>query len=350
MRRVVDWRRRICRLPTRASAARFERRRTRMSRLVTLPVRVEPEADESGTGALLRSARANGLGLRYMVDWVGVGGLRVRSQERIAILADVVGIPVVWLRHNLGVECQRGAQRWFEWRGQCWTFSPSLRRTRIQYCPRCLRERSICRSAWEITGAFACERHRLLLSERCPHCKAMVSWDRPAPEVCRCGHYLSAADVAEVSEEQLEWVRTLLDSAGIGGACRSADGHELPRWFSALTADGLFSIVHAAGVKEDDGATPPRELSRCVPAPGEVAKIVERGIKRLQAIGELRRPCSTEMRSLLHEDGFERILRRNTQQADRDVTLDLLAWMRNRPKHGTSLTGRKARGQLRLFT
>jgi hypothetical protein len=124
----------------------------------------------------------------------------------------------------------------------------------------------------------------------------------------------------------------------------------LPRWFSMLSADGLFSIVHAAGVRRGNGAPLPSKMSMCVAAPADVAVVVGRGISRLLEVGELQRPCTAEMRGMLHEEALERILKRSNVLADRDVASELLAWMRDRPKRGASLSGRKVRGQLRLFT
>lgn len=329
--------------------ARFSALTTHMFRVMPLPVRVEPEPDESGLGALLRSAASNGIGLRYMLAWMGILGLSLKSRDQIAPLAEVAGLPPRWLQNNLRIERSSDGHRWAEWLGRAWTFPPSLRRLRVQYCPRCLRDRPICRSAWEITGAFACERHRTLLQERCPHCRSQVSWDRPAPDICSCGHYLSGSEEQDATEVHLQWVAVLLTLAGIEDRARIVATDLMPRWFYTLSPDGLYATAHAAGVRRGGFAPLPSKLSMYVAAPMEVARVVELGVKRLCEIRELQTPCTIEMRAAFHEEALERLLKRSNVLADRDVTSDLLAWLRDQPKRGASLSGRKVRGQLRLF-
>ena len=315
----------------------------------TLPVILPPETGESGPGFLLRVAQRNGLALKSMLSWLGVSSLQTLTPMAIRRLAHATDASYAWLQTNLTLWKWRERYRYAEWYGHGWSSLLSLRGARPQVCPDCLREGRPCQAAWEMTGAFACLGHRRLLIDRCHHCDKPLTWTRPAVEVCGCGRYISAGNSPVLVDcESTEWIALLLTKLHSRGEthCWANESHQ---WLSHLSADGAFNVIYAAGVRLRPCARILATNSKAYLAPAQVAQIVRRGVQRLHDHIDLDRPCSTPFRELVYEQGLERLHARGETVADRAIAGELLAWVRDVPRQGLSLTGRRPLGQLDLF-
>jgi len=79
-----------------------------------------------------------------------------------------------------------------------------LQRTfRPQVCPLCLAEATYLRRAWDYALVTCCQKHLILLIDRCTRCCAPLSWDRRIVTRCRCGFDLRAGRSPQVQATEV---------------------------------------------------------------------------------------------------------------------------------------------------
>jgi hypothetical protein len=317
--------------------------------IAPLPVETSPASNENGAAFLLRCAQRNGMSLKAMLNWVGISSLQSISPAAVPALALATQASQSWLLTYLPMWRRRERARCQVWHGRSWSVPLALRGLHSQVCPACLREGLPCQVKWEMTGAFGCLNHRRALIDRCPQCSKPLLWTRPAAEVCCCGRYLTSGEPpAVLANESMEWIESLCQLLGAPDAPPS--GYRFrPAWLGLLSPDGAFCVVHAAGVRSRPGTPVPPSCEKVRIAPAEMAEVMARGLRRLRDAGSVDEPCSAELRATVYEQGIERLSRRGETDADRNVAHELLAWIRDVPRHGLSLTGRRPLGQLNLF-
>lgn len=206
----------------------------------------------------------------------------------------------------------------------------------------------MCLARWEVTGAYACTEHHCLMRTVCPRCRRAISWNRPAIDVCRCGAYLSGGEQDGLDVVDASWMDTLLCKAMPAYRAALSDAAR-PAWLEPLTADGLFTVVWAFGIRERPSAPIVKESRKTVLAPSRVAQVIQRGLARISGVDVLSAPCGLETRCLLYEEALCRLELRGTTQADRDVASDLLRWARASERRSLRALVRPPRGQLDLF-
>ena len=314
-----------------------------------LPVRVFPAEGESGLGFVLRASSRNGVPMKTLLKSAGASKSRWIKPTAIPVLARITEVASEWLRHHFIIARPDNGHQLSEWHGALWSFPLSLRGMRAQYCGACLRQFGRCHAAWELGAAFVCLEHRAMLRDRCPHCGRIVSWARPAIDVCACGRYLTAqSPQPEAAAWQLQWTATVL--AGTTDIpCSQMQGSELPPCLQSLSPDGLLAVVFAFGVRESAGANVSGTEAVVSPAPDVTACIVERGLRRLRSLRPFETSCPPALRDVVYVEGLERLARRGASDADRAIAVSLRDWLRGVPKAGYSTVGRRVRGQLDLF-
>ena len=319
-----------------------------MREIQPLPVRVVPDDEESGLGFLLRAAHRNGLTLHALLAWLGIKSPQSIRSTDVPLLAFVSAVPQAWLSARLVLRRRVEGFMRSEWFGVEWANPLALRGSTPQYCASCLRENTICRANWELSGAFVCLRHRCLLCDQCAHCGSKVSWLRPAIDVCSCGHYLTgSSEVERADDTDIVWVEGLTDRGG--GVRQHAPLLARPSWLNAMSADGVFSVIYAMGIRERPSCRIAYRAALRPPSPERVAEIIRRGLTRLNTVGTLQDSCDTETRDLVYEQGLERLVTRGTTVADRDIALGLLGWLDGVLRRRSNASGRRPRGQLDLF-
>jgi hypothetical protein len=313
------------------------------------PVHVDGDDAESGMGFLLRAASRNGVPLQAVLRLAGASKSRWTRSSAIPVLAHIAEVSSEWLRHRLVVERTDRGFRLSEWHGALWAFPLSFRGMKTQFCGACLRERARCFAAWELTGAFTCMRHQVLLRDRCPHCGRSVTWTRPAIDVCACGRYLTIEATEEfASEWQLAWTSAILaGTTDIAGTFHQRS--ELPPCLRLLSPDGLLAIVYSFGIREEADVKVSGADTVLAPAPSRAASIVQRGLARLRDVRPFEAPCSKVLRDVVHVEALERLGRRSASAADRAAAQALRDWVTGVQKSGYSVVGRRIRGQIDLF-
>lgn len=316
-----------------------------------LPVQVSPDEGESGAGFLLRVAHRNGASLGKVLSWLGLKSLYNPTPEALWLLSRATQVPTAWLAARLPIRRKHAHYQTVEWMRHGWTCALALRGKRPQICPMCLKEGVPCQAGWELTGVFACVRHRCLLQDRCDHCGQRLGWERPAPDVCRCGHYLTRGVMNTVESEALQWVSALLfktiPDLPTGSACFATPA--IPAWLDWLTPDGMFTLTYAAGLRERPSAHVAAQRGGVSLAPWEVAALIDRGLQRLRTLGSLDAPCPQELRCLLFDEALDRLAARGSTEADREIAGELQRWSSMVAGKTQPAATRRIHGQIDLF-
>lgn len=150
--------------------------------------------DELLTSWIARTAKANGLKLQTFCDCVFGKERQLwnRDIDRLApewLLAETArrtGTSITAVRHTtLDIYHRRlfrerhcaGQLRWILPMG---IYHRTRRRFGIQFCPQCLSDddEPYFRTRWRVAALTFCQKHNLLLHDRCPACGAPVSFHR----------------------------------------------------------------------------------------------------------------------------------------------------------------------------
>lgn len=159
-----------------------------------LPVHPHPLPNELLTHWFFRLARANRLKVQSLADVVlgPQNAFWARDQDRqpspgvIQRLSDLTGQPIdairaLTLEDHQGIgylETGRsGVGRWVLPLG---IFHRKRRKHAVQFCPLCLFEDPdpYYRRQWRLAFVTMCDKHGIMLHDRCPGCGAPVSWHR----------------------------------------------------------------------------------------------------------------------------------------------------------------------------
>jgi len=152
---------------------------------VPLLVRPQPLTGESWGGFLARVAAANQVGgLRDLSSLLGLTEQRLLVGDPIASLA---ALGIEWSEGVSFMPSRTGALRR---RATPTHFGRSFR---FRACPHCLRDDSepFIRTCWELPLSLICDRHDVLLLERCQHCGRELDYRHCSPTRCRCGSALA---------------------------------------------------------------------------------------------------------------------------------------------------------------
>jgi TniQ len=217
-----------------------------------LPFRVDPIPLESPVGYLCRVGQVYSYNrLYWLLQLAGLspkGGERGAGASRIAHTLRLE--PKEWLAMCYPPVAR--PRRW-EQRSFCGRLvgADQLNLSRPRACPGCLRERSVWWAIWDLCLVAACPTHRCLLVNRCPSCKQMLTWGRPAVDRCRCGTDLRTVTTGAASAD-LVVMNTLIYRAA-GFLPRTSQQLELgyyhfPREVPRLPLGLLLRLIRSLGL------------------------------------------------------------------------------------------------------
>jgi len=174
-------------------------------RLVVRPEGISRK--ESLKGIMLRASAANGFrSFRWIQE---LAMLPVDFAARpcdLSMLADLLGHEARKLAAaaNWPMQGKRSLLSF----GSTTLSASALNLTHPKICVQCLRggqgpgvDEAVCDRLWDLCVILACPRHRCLLVDRCPRCNRRLSWNRPAPDRCRCGASLLPVAPTSAPEE-----------------------------------------------------------------------------------------------------------------------------------------------------
>ena len=172
-----------------------------------LSVVVTGANDESGMSFIYRSLLANGLSLNEARHWLRLKSWNTLRSNDVIALTWVTRVDQAWLSHRTVISLGNQTPRRFGF--LAYEFGEgSLNFThRARLCPICVKRGKYAKAIWQLRCISACLEHDLILSERCPRCTRVISWDRPAMDICSCGAFLTAmSDTPNRPPGILNWI------------------------------------------------------------------------------------------------------------------------------------------------
>lgn len=311
-----------------------------------LPIRVPPEGVESGLGYLLRALSTNGSTLLAARQQCGIRDWRSLTHAQLRELAHMTAVDPDWLRERIMLRSMVTPEH-FEFFGQLFRCQAAPPNMGAKVCPECIRESGCCQRTWILPAAIVCPDHARPFIDTCGRCLRLITWRRPAADVCTCGRYLTDRESGgkqrppNCTEAWTRWLDARLDPEHPTWQLANS---EMPRLLDCLTIDGATAVVLAFGVIESPEKMTPLRQRR---APlGRLLGTIERGIERLGTIDgaphEARRWSAHVYSPIL-----ERLKRTGVTTADRDCAALLLRYVGHRSHR--SKGGRYNLGQLELF-
>ena len=190
------------------------------------PVRDDIRTGESGQGYVLRMVRANFLtGLAEIRRRLGKHFSTTLTTTDAPFLSQWFGADLSKLKQMLEEANDVGGDGLLKedgmtsYAGQTLPRRHYLNRIAPRICPACLSEHDYCRVTWDFSFVTACPKHKCLLIDQCPGCMKVISWQRPAVDICNCGTYLNDPDLClqdpssvldlEVSRWMCQWIEGL---------------------------------------------------------------------------------------------------------------------------------------------
>ncbi len=225
------------------------------------PIQDDIRTGESGQGYVLRMTRSNFL--------PGLSEIRKRCGKQITTSLTSIDAPFVakWFGadpdklkaalEEIDPKGNAADGRYLGWyAGQQIPRQNFLNRMAPRVCPDCLAEDGICRIGWDFSFVTACPRHEKLLIDQCPGCTKLLSWQRPAVDICSCGTYLSDHDLyvqepapaleLEVSRWMIDWI----DGVQYETAATKCEAH-LPKLIKPLSMHGGMHMLWILSVADE---------------------------------------------------------------------------------------------------
>lgn len=313
-----------------------------------LPIGIDSADDEAGLGFLFRALSANGMLFRDAQRWLGLKSWHPMKSNDIRLLAWISGTDPSWLVHRTVLALRGEVHRSFGLLGH--RFGPGV----VDYlhsakiCPQCVKRKKYYRASWQLRCICCCVEHEWILSEHCPHCGALIRWNRPAIDICSCGAFLTNADASPILPPHVKnWSEWAEERLFHSESNLPAMNYGLPALFNSLSIDGAFRVVLAVGTLPEAHAFQ-GEVSALAATSTGLVVVVSRGIERLLSLGNQ----LAEIRALepvIHSPTLERMRQVAASVADRNCASVLLSYMRSGSRLGLERRGRFQRGQLSLF-
>lgn len=141
-------------------------------------------------GYLLRALSTNGSTLLAARQECGVRDWRSVTNAQLWELAHITAVEPEWLRVRIMLRSPQTPEH-FEFFGQSFRCHAAPPNMGAKVCPDCVRESRCCHRTWILPGAIVCPAHARPLIDTCGRCQRLITWRRPAVDVCSCGRYLT---------------------------------------------------------------------------------------------------------------------------------------------------------------
>ena len=286
----------------------------------SLPLARELLANESGMSWILRNASANLVTISWMRCRLGIARPRPFCAEDAPGLSCLIGSPVADLAARLPTD-QSAGQGGLHYLGHAFASRAYLRSRNPQVCAICVHSLGYCLAEWDVSAYTVCCDHGVLMIERCASCKQMLSWNRMAIDVCRCGQYIVSSDkVVQTGDAPV--LSSMIREAMRGGRMTSAK-LPLPTWWNLLSLDGALRLVVAMGVSPG-GFQTARSSTPYLATVDHWADFAVRGLRRLCDYEASSDGGRRLLASQVWEGGLESIAIRSSQHVDRQAAMLLL--------------------------
>lgn len=303
----------------------------------TLPIRLPPLEMESGLSFLFRCLNANGFLLKEAQKWLGVRSWTPMAHTDLQLWAWATGVERDWLQECSVVAYRNRNEVRYGLQGHHFGVGGVTTNHSSRLCTECVGHGGSHRVSWQLTCVPWCAVHDQVLIDRCPHCHRVISWNRPALDICSCGHFLTRAERKQNPHPLLlQWVRWIETRLNRKDVLVKAGDFGLPDFLGVLSIDGAMRVTVAAGLLPDENASPslPSKLSRTSDG---MAQVIARGLKRLASLegdfSNLHR-----LRPVLHLPAIERMRAKPITQADEIAAAILLGQLEYFPQGTTQMS------------
>lgn len=269
---------------------------------------------------ILRNASANLVTVPWMRCRLGIAKPRPFRAEDAPGLSCLIGSPAVDLAMRLPTDHAAG-QGGLRYLGHDFASRAYVRSRNPQVCAICVHSLGFCLAEWDIAAYTVCCDHGVLMVERCGSCKQLLSWDRLAIDICRCGKYIAGPDTPTHANEA-RGLSTIIREVVRCGRMTSAD-LPLPEWWNLLSLDGALRLVVAMGASRG-GFEAARSSTTYRATVEHWAEFAVRGLRRLCDYEGSREGAKLFLAPQVWEGGLESIIVRSAHQGDRQVAMLLL--------------------------
>lgn len=247
-----------------------------------LPIGAVLSEHESGMSYLCRLLFRNGLSLAMYRGIAGADYRTTPDSQHANLIGYLGGADTAALRARLPL-AQTIAGKKFHWLGgHRLSNYGHLRGKHPQICVPCLRTHGMTLLAWELSIVTCCPIHQSYLIDICPHCQKSLAWDRPAIDICACGHFLTLkGNDCQPSDTELSLASHLYR---LVEGYRQAPGTELPQWITSLSIDGLTFFIRAFGLCTKENQSFPASKSFCKVKTAYWVELIKRALPRLEAL------------------------------------------------------------------
>lgn len=313
-----------------------------------LPIRLPPFEQEAGLSFLYRNLNANGLTPREAQHWLSVRTWAPMAHAELPLWAWATSADRGWLRDSTVIVNRGRDEAKYGFKGHKLGIGSVASYHSARICPKCIKQGRFHRLSWQLAGVPGCDIHNQVLIDHCPYCDRVISWNRPALDVCICGRFLTAEHSVHALPPLLSsWIRWIESRLAVQDGIVHPGEFGVPDLLDKLSIDGSTRVVVAAGLLPDGNASPgaPSKLSRTSLG---MAEILTRGLNRLTG---LERDFSNlpSLRPVLHIPAIERMRAQSVSQADETMAEILLGIQGYLPHGVMSGQGSARRRQKVLF-
>jgi hypothetical protein len=313
-----------------------------------LPVAVNGRDDESGISFAYRTMQANGLSLRDAQNWLQLKSWNALRLNDLSALAWITRAGNSWLAHRTIISLGNQVSRHYGFMGHEFGEGAANFTHRARLCPICVKRQKYVRAGWQLHCISGCGEHNSTLLERCPHCGLIVSWNRPAIDICSCGRFLTiSSEAAKLPNRVVDWINWIEIRLADASAIWPASSFGLPGVLDNLTIDGAYRLVLATGFLASPGEPISSATERARTSIG-MAEVISRGLDRLVAIGREPRDISA-LEPVIHLPVLERMKTHSVAPKDSSCANFLIDCLRQQIGNNSEKRGRYRRGQLPLF-
>jgi hypothetical protein len=314
----------------------------------SLPISRHPFEQESGLSCLFRNLHANGLTPKDAQHWLSIRSWSPMTHAELPLWAWAANVDKDWLGDHVVVVSRGHGEAKYGFKGHKLGEGSAASYHSARICPMCIKQGRFHRLSWQLACVPGCVIHDLILLDRCPNCGRVISWNRPALDICHCGRFLTVANgehrLPPLLPSWIRWIESRL--ANRDGIVDPSD-FGLPCLFGSLSIDGSARVVCAAGLLPNSNASPgtPSRLSRTSVG---MAEILARGLNRLAGLD---RDFSNlpVLRSILHIPALERMRSQAISPADETMAEILMGILAYQPNGAPPRPGSARRRQGVLF-
>jgi hypothetical protein len=314
-----------------------------------LPIEGTLIENESLMGFVLRLSEMNHLnGVQWLSRILEKTRIFHLSSDQIPLVSWIFGTPFEQLQNASITSIKVNRKIHWQVYSHVITRSYLIRHRTPQICPKCIDEFGFIRKVWDLCLATCCQKHLVLLIEKCEKCKKKISWNRYSISLCNCGYDFRKSSTTLIPLEESiisEWLEEKLSHHRflVPNITKNVPISQL----ELLSLDGALRIILAIGLLKDHTDYLSAGKSKIKRSPLSMHNVVTRSITRLSKIQE--NPDISLFSSEFLITSLLKIEEDGLTENDRNLARQLTNLSRKCLPTRASLLNQNPRSQLQLF-